>query len=160
MISSPWHHRVSQYLDGLESVALEISSHLENSQVATVAGDPTVQHSTDRLRDALAELEKKIAAREELLKAPNAPVGGSTLTDKLKRSDAAGSDEVAARCDRVAESIALANHRAVALFVCQYHLADFSAEIIRLLSGADAPATYGGSNSQPSGGGTLFNEAA
>jgi len=159
MSSQPWHQRVSVYLDGLETVAAEISSILENSKVDTIAGDPSVEQSTDRLREALGELETKIAAREELLKAADAPQSGSTLTEKLKRSDAVGSDEVAARCERVAESISLANHRAVSLFVCQYHLADFGAEIIRLLSGADAPSTYGGSD-QPSGGGTLFNEAA
>lgn len=159
MSSQPWHERVSHYLDGLEAVAEEISSSLESSKVDTVAGDPAVERSTDRLRQALGELETQIAAREDLLKAPDAPVSGSTLTEKLKRSDEAGSDEVGTRCERVAESIAMANHRAVSLFVCQYHLADFGAEIIRLLSGADAPSTYGGSG-QPSGGGTLFNEAA
>ena len=159
MNSTPWHERVARYLDGLETVAEQISSSLESSKVDTIAGDPAVAKSTDRLREALGELEKQIAAREALLKSADAPESGSTLTEKLKQCEAVGSDEVAARCQRVAESIAMANHRAVSLFVCQYHLADFGAEIIRLLSGADAPSTYGGSG-QPSGGGTLFNEAA
>ena len=52
------------------------------------------------------------------------------------------------------------SRRSVAIFVCQYHLSNLTTDLVRLMTGADQPATYGVVEStQPSPPGGLFNEA-
>jgi hypothetical protein len=157
-----WFDRVAEYLDGLQSCAQSIDLILDQTRVHTVGLDPAeVQRSTDDLAHAIKDLEGKTAQRDELLRAPDAPPTGSTLTEKLRGSNRVDHEKLATRCDQIAGTIEMANLRAVSLFVCQYNLLDVSKQIIRLLSGVSTPPTYGEETDRDAAsGGTLFNEAA
>ena len=110
-----------------------------------------------------------VAQRESLLCDDDAPQRGASLAEKLRASVDFESHELASRCDLITRSLADSHHRAVSLFVCQFHLAELSNEIVGILSGTLASATYGpqGTTSQEpgtharsaGGGGGLFNEA-
>jgi hypothetical protein len=161
-MSETWHTRVRVYVDQLEQISKAIESILEQTKVETTEVDTDqVEQSTVRLEHALAELEERIAQRESLLKARDAPVAGLTLTEKLKSTLHIDDAHLARRCEDVAAMIASTNQRAVALFVCQYHLSEFSTEVVRLLSGNSIQSTYGPSSSIHAGtSGSLFNESA
>ncbi len=155
-----WINRLGTYLDELESDVTRIDDILASSTVQTTNVDQEgVDHATSELTDALKDLEAKVAERESLLSDPNAPARGGTLTSKLPFSDWPERDAIADRCEQIGEAVALANHRAVSLFVCQYHLSDLSTEILRLMSGTPEPPTYG-KDSRETGGGSIFNESA
>lgn len=161
-MSESWRRHVSIYVDQLEEVARSIDEILTQTQVDTTqANSEQVDQSRIRLQQALARLEEKVAQREDLLKSSDAPESGISLTEKLKSTRHIEDARLATRCEQVADLIASTNDRAVALFVCQFHLAQFSNEIVRLISGNTFPETYGQSQSNPprSGGG-LFNESA
>jgi hypothetical protein len=144
-----WRERVSTTIDSLmEQMRVETSD-------VNVAG---VQESMDPLVQTLHALEEKIAERDELLRAPDAPADGLNLTEKLENTHDVDDAHLADRCRQVAVLISNANHRAISLFVCQYHLADFGSEIVRLLAGAAVPPTYGSDDVVVRGG--LFNESA
>lgn len=161
-MSDSWRTHVATYVDQLEEIAQTIDAILAQSKVDTTQGDShQVDRSTDRLQQALIRLEGKIAQREQLLKSPDAPPSGLSLTEKLRETRNIDDARLAQRCEQVADLIAGANNRAIALFVCQYHLAECSSEIVRLISGNTPPATYGpnpGNTQRTSGG--LFNESA
>ncbi len=167
-MNQTWAERVSVYLDELQQCAVAIDGILDQSNVHTVKLDHAmVQQSTDDLSAALDELKQKFSEREDLLGADDAPPVGASLTEKLSRSehsvhrDLVAHRDLAARCSEIADVVAMANQRAVSLFVCQYHLLDLSSDIVRMLTGAMAPPTYGAdANRSAGGGGTLFNEAA
>lgn len=162
-IAPSWEQRVAQYLQNLQSEVQVVSTILEQSMVAATTVDAAgVTAHAARLREALQQLEVQVANRQQLLQASDAPQHGETLIAKLHAGEAPLTSELAARAETLAATINEINHRAVSLFVCQYHLADLSNEIVRILSGSTAPATYGNTSpaANQSGGGTLFNEAA
>ncbi len=155
-----WEQRVTSYFGLLEESVSKLNDVLEKTKVDTQAGDAGgVDEANVELALAIDQLQLRIAEREDLLTAEDAPQVGATLVEKL-RSDA--QFELADRGEAIGHAVDMANHRAVSLFVCQYHLADLTGEILRLMSGATAPPTYDSSgNQQASGGdGMLFNEAA
>lgn len=157
-----WLNRVETYLDQLELAATEIGKLLEKCRVDTeTVSTPEVQTTMQALTAQLAKLEEMVAHRERLLEAEDAPGGGLTLSDKV----AAVLGEQAAlpqRCKAIAHLVADVNHRAVALFVCQYHLAEFGNQLIRLISGDESPQTYtsDGQQTNHGPGGGLIDEAA
>ena len=161
---SPWYKRVEAYLDELAEIAETIDLVLDNTRVQTLAVEAgQVDQSTAELRQALARLEDKIAEREDLLRANDAPKNGLTLREKLLSNHHIDDARLAKRCQSVAQAIQQAHQRAVSLFVCQYHLADITGEIVSLLAGASALKTYDGSSTKSKAsrkGGGLFDEAA
>jgi hypothetical protein len=154
-----WDLRVANYLDQLEELVFETDQILHAASVNPVRRDPTTAAgSMETLSDKLELLEQRVADREELLRAADAPPTGATLTEKLLASK---HFQLAARADQIAEQISLAHQRSMSLFVCQFHLANLTADLVRILTGADYPATYGGRDrvqSTPQGG--LFNKSA
>ena len=87
-----WFARVASYLVELEQVADKIDRALQSTRVE--AGDYKVEDAKahhGRLMESLGLLEAKIAEREELLKASDAPTTGVTLTDVLPASVIFGS---------------------------------------------------------------------
>lgn len=154
-----WAGRVEAYMDQLQGLVDEIDSIIEQTSVDPGKLDPTnVQGSTENLREKLGELERKVADREELLRSDDAPSIGLTLYDKLSDSN---EFELAERADRLADQISLTHQRAMSRFVCQFHLSNLTTDLVRILTGADAPATYGGPGTVPivpQGG--LFNKSA
>ncbi len=161
-MSQSWIHQAADYLDRLQENIETLERLLEKTKVDTTACDQQqVDADTARLRNAAEDLEKRIAEREQLLSAEDAPQGGSTLTEKLRCCKDPQHQRLAGRCEEMSQSMERTNLRAVSLFVCQYQLADLSAEIIRLVSGTPAPPTYGHQSDRSSGGeGIVFNEAA
>jgi hypothetical protein len=157
-----WNERVAAYVDELELTALEITSMLARTRVDTASMKAhEVQASLADLQDSLANLEVLIAARQDLLTADDAPGRGVSLSDVLSKTKVAEDLTLAKRCQAVGELIAHAHQQALSLFVCQFHLADFSGEIVRILVGASALSTYGRSATTPtSGSGGLFDKAA
>lgn len=157
-----WGSRVETYLDELELIAETIDLVLDNTRVQTQRiASSEVEESTTQLADALKQLEEKVAEREELLRASDAPPNGITLKKKLLSSLHIDDARLALRCEKVAETIELAHTRAISLFVCQYHLADVTGDIVRILSGASSLKTYNPTRADDRGGqGGLFDEAA
>ncbi|QDT06204.1 hypothetical protein K227x_46120 [Rubripirellula lacrimiformis] len=158
-----WSNRVERYLNELEETANTIDLILDQTRVQTVAVQPgQIDESTRQLQAALAVLEEKIAEREELLRDPDAPPSGLTLTKKLMSSLKIEDARLALRCRDLASTIELAHTRAVSLFVCQFHLSNLTTELVQTLTGATAPQTYPSPNGEkaPSSGGGLFDEAA
>ena len=96
-----WLNRVEAYLDDLEVVADGLSRQMKQMQVDQVPAPRTgmemqpgvdgtlavtVNEGTKRLAASLAELETRVAQREVLLRATDAPQSGLTLTAKLESS--------------------------------------------------------------------------
>ena len=154
-----WDRRVEAYMDQLQGLVDQIDVIFEQTNVDSSQGDPTnTEESTANLEEKLTSLEQKVADREELLRADDAPSVGLTLFDKL--SDLNEFD-LAERADRLAEQISLTHQRAMSRFVCQFHLSNLTTDLVRILTGSEQPATYGGPGTTqivPQGG--LFNESA
>ncbi len=161
-MSAKWNDRVAAYLDELELVATKIDETVDRLQVETIQfGADEINAHVAKLQEALVELEVKIVEREEILKSPEAPPAGLSLTQKLKGTRHTDDARLAKRCESVSHLIMDAHQRAVSLFVCQYHLLDFNTEIVQLLVGSALPATYDASARRTNApGGGLFNESA
>ncbi len=154
-----WAHRVEAYMDQLQSLVDQVDAIFEQTNVDSSKLDPTeTEESTASLQEKLNSLEQKVADREELLRTDDAPSVGLTLFDKLSDLN---EFELAERADHLAEQISLTHQRAMSRFVCQFHLSNLTADLVRILTGSEQPATYGGSGTRqivPQGG--LFNESA
>ena len=159
-----WFQRVERYLDDVEAVAAQLDATLKNARLDTSEFNvPGVDSANATLLESLAALEQKIADRESLRRAEDAPEAGASLTEKLQRCPQAQGQNLAPRCQEVSQLISIINQRAISLFVCQFHLSQLSGDIIRLLAGQTAPPTYQAPNrGEKKGelGGGLFNEAA
>jgi hypothetical protein len=142
-VDQSWYSRVQSYLDDLEGIARQIDQTLEQTGVETKRLDAAeVEQANSRLLEALAALESKVDQRQSLLSAADAPKLGTVLTEKLQRCGEPAGEILVARCRSVSDMISSINQRAISLFVCQFQLAQLSTDIIRLLAGQDAPATY------------------
>ena len=120
----------------------------------------TVNEGTKRLAASLAELETRVAQREVLLRATDAPQSGLTLTAKLESSKDQRSKMLGQRCELIGEMMAEINNQAVSLFVCQFHLANLTEDVVRIMAGVSEPTTYGNGNKPETLGGNLFSESA
>ena len=155
-----WLQQVENYLDRLEEVTQTLSDHVGRTQIdSRELRVDEIETATLAMAETLRELEQRVARREELLADTQAPIQGATLIEKLSHLRDARSEEVGKRCESVSARIAETNHQAVSLFVCQFHLAGMSGDIVRILAGASSPETYGDSEGTLPGG-NLFNESA
>ncbi len=163
LVNESWSERVLRYVDALETAASEIDGLLRRCRVDTEnVQSPEVHATMQGLTAQLARLEELVADREALLEADDAPNHGTTLTEKLASTSSHFDNQLAKRCHQVSLLVADVNHRAVSLFVCQYHLAEFGSQLIRLVAGEDIKPTYkvdGRPDSTGPGGG-LLDEAA
>lgn len=154
-----WNDRVADYVSQLEQVVDEIDLCLQEHPVDSGQQTPADREGSSRyLQSRLAALETKVAQREALLRAADAPSAGLTIIQKLNMT---GNKRLADRADQVAERIQDTYQRSVSLFVCRFHLSNLTSDLVRIMTGGDYPATYGGidqSVQTPPGG--LFNEAA
>ena len=154
-----WIERTAEYIDQLEALVEQIDEQFQITQVDTTKVDATaVGEATIKLREGLVALEQKVADRDQLLRADDVPSRGTTLIEILTQSK---EPMLAKRADQVAQQIGLTHQRAMSLFVCQFHLSNLTGDLVRIMTGADAPATYGGEKNAPlAPQGGLFNEAA
>jgi len=164
-MSKAWTARVSAYLDNLEFCVDRLNEALDEMRLGTKSLEVTrLDGSHRQLADALQTLESLIAARQELIQAEDAPGKGLTLRDILGTSQDTLSRGLSDRCQSLAKDIDFSRERAVSLFVCQFHLADLSENVLALLRGVDGPrATYHNSADvrRPAGaGGSLLNKSA
>lgn len=162
-----WSQRVGGYVDRLRATNDSIAQLLSESKVNTInVAQAEVDASTIKLTEFLTELERRIAEREELLSAADAPSRGVTLTEKLRASMQMQDHSLADQCEVVSALIRSTHEQAVSLFVCQYQLADFSEGTIRLLAGGERQQTYSSRHGQVGGNadqvcsGGLFDDAA
>ncbi|MAI34727.1 MAG: hypothetical protein CMM07_24055 [Rhodopirellula sp.] len=170
-----WLNRVEAYLDDLEVAADELARQMKQmkvDQVPASKGDATtsggidgslavgVNAATERLASCLSELEGKVAHRERLLRAADAPESGLTLSEKLEAGREPRSRSLYRRCETISEMMADINNHALSLFVCQFHLANLTDDVVRLMAGVSEPTTYGDSRKPDKLGGNLFNESA
>lgn len=170
VVSEPWRERLLTYLNALESSVFEVKQILEQAKVDTARVDQTqLKLLMDQLQEALARFEIFVAKRQELLDADDAPVGqasgkvATTLSEMLRQTGSIQDAELADHCDGVSAQIEQTHHHALSLFVCQYHLADFTSDVVRSLAGIKPPSTYSQGVEQSTdvnGSGGLFNEAA
>ena len=156
-----WPARVVEYLDELEIAVDTVQKMIADTRLKTKVGSANeVGDSAAELLGAVTQLESMVENRERLLSDENAPPTGTTLIEKLDSLDEV---ELVNRSRAIAATIASTHSAAVSLFVCQYHLANYSQDVLRLLAGIDTPSTYDrsskGENKQR-GGGRLFNDAA
>ncbi len=160
----PWLSRVAQYVDHLDACVEELNDALDETRMGATRRDALeVERSTDRLSNCLIRLESLIAARQALIEADDAPTSGSSLREMVASVPGNDAAQLGLRCAAVARDVDLSRERAVALFVCQYHLTDLTREISLLLRGGETQRFYedaSQSERRPSGGGTLFNKAA
>ena len=155
-----WLEQVEAYLDRLEEVTETLAEQVGQTQVdSRELRVDEIESATAAMADTLRELEERVAKREVLLADGQAPSQGVTLIEKLNQLGDADSEALGDRCESVSARIAETNHRAVSLFVCQFHLAGMSGDIVRILAGVAGPETYGEAG-QPLPGGNLFNESA
>lgn len=163
--SNSWMTRVESYVDSLGILSEKIDLILDDTRVGTIGvKDQQISESTVQLQLAMAELEEKVAQRESLLSDDDAPAVGTTLTEKLKSTFHIDDARLARRCEEVSKKVQMTHQRAMALFVCQFHLADITSDLLKTISGSTAPDTYKkaskGSAQRPTGQGGLFDEAA
>ena len=169
-----WLNRVEAYLDDLELAVDGLARQIKQMKVDQVPAPRSgsdaglgidgsmarsVNSATERLSFFLTELETKVAQRELLLRAPDAPQTGLTLNEKLETMRGPRALGLQRRCDVISEMVVDINNHAVSLFVCQFHLADLTDEVVRLMAGVPEPTTYGGSSKSDALGGSLFNES-
>ena len=159
-----WQTRVDAYLTDLRVIAIELEDLIGAMKLDTEGLDSAqVERGCRELGASLTGLEAKVAERETLLQAQDAPEQGSSLTEKLAASNEEGAQRIAGRCREVADQIAMAHERAVALFVCQLNLAQFSADVVRAMSRQDPESTYQSPQrieKKPDFAGGLLDEAA
>jgi hypothetical protein len=163
--SNSWMTRVESYVDSLDTLSEKIDLILDDTRVGTIGvKDQQINESTVQLQLAMAELEEKVAQREALLSDADAPALGATLTEKLKSTFHIDDARLARRCEEVSQKVQLTHQRAMALFVCQFHLADITSDLLKTISGSTTPETYKkdskGPTQRPTGQGGLFDEAA
>lgn len=163
MVHGSWFDRLDKYLSEFQLIIGRLQDVLEQARLQTRdLSSSHLQPSQEVLQECLKALERKVAERAKLLTATDAPSEGTTLTEKVLHSGDGAPPHLAARCRDLSSEISTLNQRAVALFVCQYHLAHLGGEIVRVLSGHAGPVTYrapGRPEAKPPSGG-LFNEAA
>jgi hypothetical protein len=170
-----WLNRVEAYLDDLEVAADGLARQMKQMKVDQVPesrgdgeqqirGDgslvDTVNVGTQQLTNCLAKVESKVAQREVLLRAADAPQAGLTLSEKLESLRDQRSTGLHRRCELIGEMMADINNHALSLFVCQFHLANITDDVVRIMAGVSEPATYGNGIKQDTLGGNLFNESA
>ena len=164
-----WCAKVAVYIERLQEGVEALNRLLMEFRPPDVSADVgRIDDATAKLAASVAEMETMVAERESLLCDDDAPHRGASLAEKLRASVDLESHQLASRCDLISEALADSHHRAVSLFVCQFHLAELSTEIVGILSGASRSATYGpqgtttedqGMHARSTGGGGLFNEA-
>lgn len=159
-MTATWTERVEDYVHQLQQTAETIDLILDETRLSTTqVNSPEVEASTQELVTAIGQLERLVHTRETLLTAADAPAVGITLTEKLFSTRKIDDARLAKHCQTVAKEVETTHQRAVALFVCQYHLSQLGSELLQLLSGSTAPDTYGQERrAHPSGG--IFNDAA
>lgn len=169
-----WLNRVEAYLDDLEVAADGLARQMKQMKVDQVP-EPrddskmqrgidgslavSVNAATEQLAECLSELEVKVAQRQLLLKATDAPESGGTLSEKLEAVTGPRSRSLHRRCVAISEMMGEINNHALSLFVCQFHLANLTDEVVRLMAGVSEPTTYGNSGKPDTLGGSLFNES-
>ena len=164
-MNKEWTTRVAHYVDDVANVAESMNLILDETRVGINLDEEQTARCTARLQEQLETLESLVANREELLRAHDAPQEGLTLSQKLLHSRHIDNARLAKRCEEVSAAIEATHERAMALFVCQFHLADLTNDLVRTMMGFQNTETYerDGSdlNRKPeSHGGGLFDEAA
>ncbi|WP_168564094.1 hypothetical protein [Crateriforma spongiae] len=166
MTNPTWQQRVADYAERLAEINESIDLILDETRVGTVnVKSEELKASQDALSAQVQNLQNMLAEREELLAADDAVGSGTTLRARLMSTRRIDDARLAKRLDEVGRQIEVTRERSVALFVCQYHLANLGQELIRLLSGSTGGDTYGHKIGKPDTtergrGGGLFNEAA
>lgn len=163
--SSDWTDRVSDYLDQLEGCAVRLDDALDEMRLGSRRIEmDQLDQAHQSLANALGELESLIAAREELIHADDAPGPGNSIRDILKNQRDDVSKAIAERCHRVSRGLETSRERAIALFVCQFHLAELSQSLLSLFRGDTGHLlTYcnGAEARRPTAsGGNLLNKSA
>jgi hypothetical protein len=161
-VSHTWIREVQGYVEKLGSSADQLDRLLKQCRVDTENVETTkLQVVVQQVSEHLAVLEDLVARREELLELSDAPQRGHTLTEKLESMEE-DHGPLLERCNQVSRLVADVNHRAVSLFVCQFHLAEFGNQLIRIVAGEEATGTYSvdGSEPDPGPGGGLLDDVA
>lgn len=157
-----WHDQVDRYVTELSSIVDRIHDNLDSLRLTTVdAGPSKIQPSLEQLAGRLESLQQMVVRRDTLLRDAAAPPGGFTLTEKLLSTHRVDDARLARRCRLVADDVTDVHTRATSLFICHYHLHDFTAQLVRTVTGDRRSETYGGNPataSPPRGG--IFDDAA
>lgn len=160
-----WTTRVSDYLDQLEDCVERLNDSLDEMRTGTKQLEiGQVDQSRHRLAAALKDLELLIATREDLIRAADAPTQGMTIREILGKQGDDFSQSLAQRCKQISKDVDASRERAVALFVCQFHLADLSQSLLALLRGTPSrQSTYDNASDvrRPADmGGSILNKSA
>ena len=175
-MNASWTNRVEVYVERLTELTTALDERLDEvrmlplasrrlavadgSEAAPIPIDPEQSPEVAEVAELVKRLEGFVAQREELLCAEDAPEVGLTLSEKLLGTHRIEDARLAMRCREASEQIQTTHHRAVSLFVCQFHLANFGSELLQILSGGPEGSTYGPGKPSRGHGGGLFNDAA
>jgi hypothetical protein len=158
-----WNQAVDSYLQRLSILAYDIDEQLDSLRIGLIEQGPSkMDGHLVSLTQRLQMLEQMVLEREQLLRDPSAPPDGFTLREKLLSTRRFEDGQLARRGEEIVQQIADTQNRATAMFVCQYHLSELTADILRTLRGERGSQTYGPKNGTRSttSGGSLFNGAA
>ena len=161
--SSAWISAVETYVGELESLATKMQDSMDNLRIGvTERGPAAITPAVIDLARMVDTLQTYVARRDELLTDASAPTPGLTLRAKLSAVDDDRAADLADRCREVGRSIAETHQRATSLFVCQYHLSELTADLVRTLTRRQGGPTYDtrGETHRPSGDGGLLDRAA
>ena len=162
-----WLDDVADYLLQLSETTARVDASVQTIRDLTSDGAFGALHeATIGLAQEMTETERLVEQRQRLLQRPDAPAGYRTLTAALQQAaadDGPRSAEAAAmaeQCQTLGGQLDLVREQALALFVCQYHLADTTAHLLRLLlPDSDRAGTYSRTPATAPRGGGLLDKA-
>ena len=160
-----WLAATEVYLDQLDSILNRVDVSLEGLRTQTIeAGPAKIEPTLLELAEALSDLERHVVRREDLLKDPRAPKAGYTLIEKLTTLASQSASNASTLLQRAVANSHRMEHlsqRSLSQYVCQYHLSELTADIVRQLCGQTDTPTYGSQvapENRPRSGG-IFNRA-
>lgn len=162
-----WLDDVADYLLRLSETASRLEASVQTIRDFTRDGAFGALHeATIGLANEMNEAERLVEQRQHLLQRRDAPAGFRTLTAALRllssndTSRAAEAAALADHCETLGGQLDLVREQALALFVCQYHLADTTVHLLRLLlPDSDRSGTYGRTSATVARGGGLLDKA-
>jgi len=112
MMQNDWMRRVSEYLDSLQSCVETLNEALDETRVGTMTMEALrVSDGSGQLASGLVTLEERIAARQLLLDADDAPIRGVSLRDVLNRCQLSAAPLLADRCHALSREMELCRER-------------------------------------------------
>src|SRR6056297_1248708 len=164
-MTTQWLTDLASYLDQIEETAAELNAAVQTNRSLTRDGAfGSLHEATVGLQEGLSVMERLLERRRTLLDRADAPGPAYSLRDALtllmrQTADEAVARSMLERCQALSRQIDQIREDALALFVCQFHLADTTSHFLRLLlPNAEVADTYS-PHARAHQGGSLLDQA-